>query len=329
MQKITAITFAVTCAITGQAFAESHVDRTGWPESFTVGTASQGGTYFAYGSGWANLVAEELGVSGGGEVTGGPMQNMALVHTGDVQFGMTTMGPAAESLGGTNPIAPGLQMTNACAMFPMYQTPFSVTALSSSGITSISEIPDGARIGFGPAGSTSDTYFPRMMEELGVNFERRNGGWSDLGGQLQDGLLDVIAFAAGVPVPAVSQLEVQTDVNIIEFTEEEQAKIQAAFPVSNFEISADAYTTLTAPARSVSMWNFAIANCDLPASFVNAAVEVVMSDNERMVNIHRAARSTLPENWDKNGVLKWHPGAAQWFKDNAGANIPDDMIHGM
>jgi len=328
MQKITAITFAVTCAITGQAFAESHVDRTGWPESFTVGTASQGGTYFAYGSGWANLVAEELGVSGGGEVTGGPMQNMALVHTGDVQFGMTTMGPAAESLGGTNPIAPGLQMTNACAMFPMYQTPFSVTALSSSGITSISEIPDGARIGFGPAGSTSDTYFPRMMEELGVNFERRNGGWSDLGGQLQDGLLDVIAFAAGVPVPAVSQLEVQTDINIIEFTEEEQAKITAAFPVANFDIAADAYTTLEAPARSVSMWNFAIANCDLPETFIYGVVDAVMSDNERMVNTHRAARSTLPEFWDRNTVMKWHPGAARWFSENAGASIAADMIHG-
>ena len=93
----------------------------------------QGGTYFAYGSGWANLVAEELGITGGGEVTGGPMQNMALVHTGDAQFGMTTMGPAAESLQGTNPIAPGLQMTNACAMFPMYQTPFAVTTLDVLG----------------------------------------------------------------------------------------------------------------------------------------------------------------------------------------------------
>ena len=71
-----------------------------------------------------------------------------------------------------------------------------------------------------------------MLEALGVNFERRNGGWEDLGGQLQDGLIDVIAFAAGVPVPAVSQLEVQTDVNIIEFTEEEQAKIVEEFPVS-------------------------------------------------------------------------------------------------
>ncbi|MEO1705542.1 MAG: TAXI family TRAP transporter solute-binding subunit [Pseudomonadota bacterium] len=318
----------IAATFVAPAFADGHVDRSDWPSSFTVGTASQGGTYFAYGSGWANLVAEELGLTGGGEVTGGPMQNMALVHTGEAQFGMTTMGPAAESLQGTNPIAPGLQMTNACAMFPMYQTPFSVTALSSSGIESVADIPAGARIGFGPAGSTSDTYFPRMMETLGVEFDRRNGGWTDLGGQLQDGLLDVIAFAAGVPVPAVSQLEVQTDVNIIEFTAEEQAQIMDAFPVSAFNIAADTYTTLEADARSVSMWNFAIANCDLPASFVEAVVDVVMSDNERMVNIHRAARSTLPENWDKNGVLKWHPGAAKWFEENAGASIDAAMVFG-
>ncbi|MBF9029831.1 TAXI family TRAP transporter solute-binding subunit [Rhodobacterales bacterium HKCCE3408] len=322
-----AATAAVAALVPMSALADAHEDREGWPASFTVGTASQGGTFFAYGSGWANLVAEELGLSGGAEVTGGPMQNMALVHTGEAQFGMTTMGPAAESIAGTNPIAPGLQMTGACAMFPMYQTPFSVTTLSSSGITSISEIPAGARIGFGPAGSTSDTYFPQMMEALGVEFERRNGGWDDLGSQLQDGLLDVIAFAAGVPVPAVSQLEVQTDINIIEFTEEEQATILSSFPVSDFAIDAGTYTTLEAPARSVAMWNFAIANCDLPESFVYAVVDVIMSDNERMVNIHRAASETLPENWDKNNVMMWHPGAARWFNENAGATISDEMIY--
>jgi TRAP transporter TAXI family solute receptor len=321
-------TVAVSIAVgVGATFSAIAQDRTGWPSSFTVGTASQGGTYFAYGSGWANLVANELGLSGGAEVTGGPMQNMALVHTGQAAFGMTTMGPAAESLNGTNPIAPGLQMTNACAMFPMYQTPFSVTTLKSSGITTISDIPAGAKIGFGPAGSTSDTYFPRMMETLGVKFDRRNGGWSDLGGQLQDGLLDVIAFAAGVPVPAVSQLEVQTEINIIEFTEAEQQKIMDAFPVSDYSIKAGVYKTLDHDARSVSMWNFAIANCDLPESFVYEATRIVMSDNPRMLAIHKAARSTIPENWTKNKVMKWHPGAAKWFNEN-GASIPADMIHG-
>jgi TRAP transporter TAXI family solute receptor len=325
--KITAL--AATAAICAtSAYAQSDADRTGWPDSFTVGTGSQGGTYFGYGSGWAGIVSDVLGVTGGAEVTGGPMQNMALVHTGDLAFGMTTMGPAAESIGGTNPIAPGLQMTGACAMFPMYQTPFSITVLASSGITSVSDIPAGAAIGFGPAGSTSDTYFPRMMEELGVDFDRRNGGWSDLGGQLQDGLLDVIAFAAGVPVPAVSQLEVQTDINILEFTEEEQAQIIDAFPVAAFEIAASSYTTLEAPARSVSMWNFAIANCDLPESFVYGVVDAVMSDNERMVNTHRAATSSLPEFWDRNKVMAWHPGAARWFTENAGASIDAGMIYG-
>jgi len=324
--KLTHLTAALAVATLGAAAATAQ-DREGWPDSFTVGTASQGGTFFTYGAGWANLVADELGISGGGEVSGGPFQNLANVHTGNNAFGMTTMGPAAESMRGENPIAPGLVMDKACAMFPMYQTPFSITTLSSSGITSISEIPDGARIGFGPAGSTSDTYFPQILTSLGVEYDRRNGGWSDLGGQLQDGLIDVIAFAAGVPVPAVSQLEVQTDVNIIEFTEEEQATVLADFPVSAFEISADTYTTLEESARSVSMWNFAIANCDLPASFVKAAVDVVMSDNERMVNIHRAARATVPENWDKNQVMMWHPGAAEWFNGN-GASIPADMIYG-
>jgi TRAP transporter TAXI family solute receptor len=318
---------AAAATIAAVAAGASAQDRAGWPSSFTIGTASQGGTFFVYGSGWANMVAEQLGVSGAAEVTGGPMQNMALVHTGDAAFGLTTLGPAAESLAGVNPIAPGLQMDKACAIFPMYQTPFSVTALASSGIESIEDIPAGARIGFGPAGSTSDTYFPRMLEALGVQFERRNGGWGDLGGQLQDGLLDVVAFAAGVPIPAVTQLEVQTNVNIIEFTEDEQAKILAEFPVSDFEIPAETYTTLTAPARSVAMWNFAIANCDLPESFVYEATKATMSDHARMMGIHNSAEETIFENWDKNNVLKWHPGAAKWFNEN-GATIPADMIYG-
>jgi TRAP transporter TAXI family solute receptor len=328
MRTLTTLAFTGTAVVAALTAAVATAqDRTGWPDSFTVGTASQGGTFFVYGSGWANLVAEELGITGAGEVTGGPMQNMALVHTGQVAFGLTTLGPAAESLAGNNPIAPGVAMDKACAIFPMYQTPFSIAALGSSGITSISEIPAGARIGFGPAGSTADTYFPAMLETLGVSFERRNGGWDDLGGQMQDGLIDVIGFAAGVPIPTVSQLEVQTDINLIDFTDEELAKIVDAFPVSPFAIPADTYQSLSEDANSVAMWNFAIANCDLPESFVYEATRIAMEDNARMMNVHKSAAESLPENWGKNAVLMWHPGAARWFNEN-GASIGADMIYG-
>ena len=318
---------AAGVALTLVSGVASAQDKTGWPESFTVGTASQGGTYFVYGSGFASIISEELGISGGGEITGGPMQNMALVHTGEAAFGMSTMGPANASLNGENPIAPGLKMDKACAMFPMYQTPFNVTALTSSGITSITEIPAGAKIGFGPAGSTSDTYFPEMLKTLGVDFERRNGSWNDLGSQLQDGLLDAVAFAAGVPTAAVSQLEAQTKVNFVEFTEDEQATVQSNFPVANFVVPSGTYSSQPGDLRSVSMWNFAIANCDLPESFVYEATKAVMGDHDRMMKVHKAARTTVPENWDKNTVLPWHPGAAKWFNEN-GASIDAANIYG-
>ncbi|MBS9405065.1 TAXI family TRAP transporter solute-binding subunit [Halomonas sp. TRM85114] len=304
--------------------ASAQSDRSDWPDNFTVGTASQGGTYFVYGSGWANLISDELDISGGGEVTGGPTQNLALVHGGDVAFGLTTMGPASDAVSGESPLAPGMEMDNVCALFPMYETPFSITALADSGIESISDIPDGASIGFGPAASTSDTYFPAILEELGVDFDRRNGGWSDLGGQLQDGLIDVIAFAAGIPIPAVSQLEVQTDVNIIEFTEEEQAKVLESFPVSEFMIPASTYETLEEDARAVSMWNFAIAGCNLPEDFVYEVTKLTMENNDRMMDVHRTAETSIPENIKFNTVLPFHPGAVRWYEEN-GYEIDDDL----
>jgi len=298
-------------------------DREGWPESFTVGTASQGGTYFVYGSGWANLVAEALGLSGGGEVTGGPVQNAALVQTGDLEFGMVTMGPAYDAWTGVSELAPGLEHTDLRAMFPMYQTAFSFIALEGSGIDSVEDL-DGKTVGVGPAGGTPGTYFPRFFEDLGIEVTARNGGAADLAGQLQDGLIDAFAFAAGLPFPAFSQLEAQTDVNIFGFTQEEAEKLAADFPVSVFTIPAGTYTSVEEPITTVSMWNFAVTNAAMPESLVYEIVKTVMENNDRMLEIHQAAKETLPENVDKNPFLPFHEGAVRWFEEN-GYEIPDDL----
>ena len=294
------------------------------PSSFTVGTASQGGTYFVYGSGWANLVSEELGVPGGGEVTGGPVQNAALVQTGDLEMGMVTMGPAFDALNGNSALAPGLEHDQIRAIFPMYKTAFHMVALESSGIESLSDIPDGARVGVGPAGGTPGTYWPRFFEELGKEIAVSNGGAADLASQLQDGLIDVFAFAAGLPIPAFSQLEAQVDVTFIGFTDEEVATLVESQPVSPFTIPSATYSTMEEDQDSVSMWNFAIANADLDEDFVYNVVKTVMENHDRMMSIHKAAAETVPENFDKNTFLPWHPGAVRWFEEN-GYEIPDDL----
>ncbi|MEO1193380.1 MAG: TAXI family TRAP transporter solute-binding subunit [Pseudomonadota bacterium] len=308
-------------AVVGMAMAE---DRADWPDSFTVGTASQGGTYFVYGSGWTNMVSDALGVPGGPEVTGGPVQNAALVQTGELDMAMMTMGPAQDAVDGKSALAPGLKHDKLRAIFPMYKTAFHMAALESSGIDSIESIPDGARVGVGPAGGTPGTYWPRFFEALGKDVEIRNGGAADLAGQLQDGLIDVFAFAAGMPFPAYSQLEAQVPVVFFGFTPEQAEMLAASQPVGTFTIPADTYQSQTEDHPSVAMWNFAVASSDLPDSFVYEVVKTVMENHDKMMSIHRAAEETVPENAIQNSVLPWHPGAVRWFEEN-GYEIPDNM----
>jgi hypothetical protein len=294
------------------------------PSSFSVGTASPGGVFFIYGAGWANLVTEITKVPSSAEVTDGPVQNASGVQFGDYDFGMVTMGPAKDAMEGNSPLAPGVKHDKLRAVFPMYQTGFHMIALQKSGIRTIADIPSGARVGVGPQGGTPGTYMPRILEALGKKVEIRYGSAADLIGQMQDGLIDVFAFAAGLPFPAFAQLEAEVPVNFIGFTEEEVKKIVATQPVSPFTIPAGTYKTLTENQNSVSMWNFAIANADVPADLVYQVTKIVMENHPRMMSIHSAARETLPENFVHNTFMKWHPGAVRWFEEK-GFKIPPGL----
>ena len=315
---------AIMGAIGLAAPAVAADDKSDWPDTFSVGTASQGGTYFVYGAGWANMVSEALDVPGGTEVTGGPVQNAALVQAGELDMAMVTMGPAFDAINGKSALAPGLKHDKIRAIFPMYKTGFHAVTLAGSGIKSFADIPDGAVVGVGPAGGTPGTYWPRILEGMGKNVEFRNGGAADLAGQLQDGLIDVYTWAGGLPYPAFSQLDAQADVTYFGFTADEQAAVVGSQPVSTFTIPAGTYPSLEADQLSVSMWNFAIGHADLPESFVYKVVDTVMSNNPKMLEIHKAAVETLPENFDKNTFLPWHPGAVRWFREN-GFDIPADL----
>ena len=76
------------------------------------------------------------------------------------------------------------------------------------------------------------------------------------------------------------------------------------------------------------MWNFAIANCELPESFVYAVTDVVMSDNARMVGIHSLGSETLPENWDKKHLHDVAPRCRALVHRECRRDDPADMIHG-
>jgi hypothetical protein len=53
-------------------------ERSRWPASLTVATASPGGIYAIYGEGIARIIRDIVGISAAAENTQGPAQNFAL-----------------------------------------------------------------------------------------------------------------------------------------------------------------------------------------------------------------------------------------------------------
>ena len=315
---------AAVAATFGLSPAFAQDDRADWPSSLTVGTASQGGTYFIYGTGLAGLISQNLNVNASAEVTGGPVQNATLVETGDHQIGLVTMGPAYEAWTGNSELAPGVEHKSLRALFPMYQTPFEAVALQSSGIADVTDMA-GKRVSVGPAGGTAATYWPRFFEVLGIEANISYSGANDATGQVKDGLIDAFAFAAGVPISAFAQIAAENPVNIFGFTDEQLAQILEAMPeVAEFEVPGGLYQGFPDSHKTVAMWNFAVAHQDMPESLAYEITKLVMEGNEAMMQIHATAAETIPENADKNSFMTYHPGALRYF-DEKGIEIPAEL----
>jgi TRAP transporter TAXI family solute receptor len=297
-----------------------------WPRALNMGTAAPGGTYALYGPAWGQLAQEATGVNISYRTTQGPNQNIILVQRKEVELGMVTMGVALQAWNGSAEWTQGNRFRDIRAIFPMYDTPFHGIALKSSGITKHADLA-GKSVGVGPRGGTPGTYYPLMLNHLGYQPSAvRYGSASDMAGQLQDRLLDAFLFATGVPAPAFSELEVQADVNYLDFTQDEIRKLTEKFPeMAQGTLPMGTYRKQTAPLNIVGMYNFAIAHKSLPEDLVYEITKSVLGQNARLKAAIAAASETVTANWNKNSFLPFHPGAARYLREQ-GQRVPDNLV---
>src|SRR5262249_34959500 len=75
-------TLAVIVAATLALGSPTRAGEPDWPDDLTIGAASPGGTYYAYGAGLARILTRELGLPVVMRPTEGPAENIALMESG-------------------------------------------------------------------------------------------------------------------------------------------------------------------------------------------------------------------------------------------------------
>ncbi|WP_025026844.1 TAXI family TRAP transporter solute-binding subunit [Caldalkalibacillus mannanilyticus] len=304
--------------------ATSEVTEDARPTTVKIGTASQGGTYFIYGAGLAELLQQKLGVSANVEVTGGPVHNMQLTQVRDQDIGLVTLGPAYEGFTGTGDWTDGEKMEDIRIIFPMYTTPFHWWALENAGVTKLEDIK-GQRVGVGPAGGTSGTYLPLIHAALDLNTTNVQAGASDMASQQMDGQLDIIGFSAGIPISAVSEIEAQRKIKIFGIDGDAREKVMEKYPFFfPFTIPGGTYQSAKDDIETIAMFNFGVVHKNMNSEFVYELVKAYHENQDHMIKTHVSAEEAVPEAILKNTVLPLHPGAIRYYEE-IGIQLPKEV----
>ncbi|MBL8665798.1 MAG: TAXI family TRAP transporter solute-binding subunit [Candidatus Odyssella sp.] len=293
----------------------------GQPANLTLGTARPGGTYVIYGGFVARLIAKEARIPVATRETDGPNDNIVLLSEKKIDIGMTTMGIAHQAWTASAPWTKGKKFREIRALFPMYDTPFHFVVLEKSDIRSVKDMAR-RKVGVGPKSGTPGTYFPMMFKTLGIAADFQFGGAAAMADQLIDGKIDAFAFAAGLPIDAFSMIEDERAVRFVRYTDQEIAAIRKALPeLTEATIPRTTYRQLDGDHKTLGTFNFFVAHMDMIDSLAYRITKTVMEQSGLIVKGHASAKETVPENWDRNTFLPYHPGALKYFAEK-GIKVP-------
>jgi len=290
-----------------------------------LGTSSQGGTYYVWGGGWADIIGKNVpGTDVAVEVTGGPTSNIQLIESRDMDLGFVTAWLGGEAYNGEG-WAKDQKYTKIRSIFPMYASVMHMYSLKDSGITSVSDF-NGNHVSTGGPGSTSAEAGNGLLEVLGIKPGRVSAIPTNTAVDgLRDGTIDAGFAVTGVPGPFMLDLETTHEVQHIGLTEEEMKKALEKYPYwSEGIIPKGTYKHQEEDILLPSFWNIAIASSELPEDLVYNLVKTTFEKHEELLTVDPSAKETLVENI-KYSTIPYHPGAVKYYKE-VGVEIPEHLM---
>ncbi|MFD1038985.1 TAXI family TRAP transporter solute-binding subunit [Virgibacillus byunsanensis] len=296
----------------------------GVTKNFTLGTSSQGGSYYVWGGAWSKIMNDNVSNSNiAVEITGGPSTNLQLIQSGEMELGFTTAWLAGEAYDGVG--WADKKHDKIRSLFPMYASLLHVNTLEDKSVNSITDL-EGKHLTTGMPGGTGEAATGKLVDILKLEDVKVSQMPVDAAaGNLKDGLSDANSGAFGIPAPFLLDMETSHDVSLVGFNQEEMEKLLEAVPYwSAGVIPAGSYSFHNEDINTIAFWNYAVASKDLSEDFV---YNLVKTTYEEVDGLLATVSSAQEEDFNKIEEINipLHPGALKYYKEE-GIQIPENLI---
>jgi len=285
-----------------------------------IATGGTGGVFYPYGGGLAQLLSKKLPeTQATAEVTGGSVDNVKLLGTGDAEIGFSTVDSAYDGLKGEGAYKDaGPQKIATLAV--LYPSVLHTVASKASGIKTVADIK-GKRASVGSAGSSTESIADRVLAAAGLDpmkdVTRDNLGVAESVGAMKDGKVDVFFWIGGVPTPAVKDL-VSTNASDVTFinTGDLASGLAEKYPgvYAPAVLKTGAYEGITEDLPVLGVDNVLLVPEVLDGAIVKDVLAAIFDNLAEVAAIHPVAKRLKLETAAPKTAVPYHPAAIEFYK---------------
>ncbi|MBS0533364.1 MAG: TAXI family TRAP transporter solute-binding subunit [Proteobacteria bacterium] len=289
--------------------------------TIAIGTGGTGGVYYPIGGGLANLLSKNLpNTQATAEVTGGSVDNLKLIGSGQSEIGFSMADAALDAYSGVDKFKGhkvGLQ-----TLMVLYPNVMHVVTIEGTGVNTVADLK-GKRVSTGSPGSATEVMAFRVIEAAGLDkdkdMKRERLGVAESVNAIKDHKIDAFFWVGGLPTAAVTDLGATPGVtmklvdhsDVVKKMNEKYNNLYAAT-----DIKAGTYPNQSKPNKATAVWNILVTGDKMSDQEAYNIVKLIVDKKADLVAVHKEANSFSVENQIKdNSPVPWHPGAVKFFKE--------------
>jgi TRAP transporter TAXI family solute receptor len=290
-------------------------------KAISIATGGTGGVYYPLGGGLANVLSKEIpGLQATAEVTGGSVDNLKLINSGQSELAFVMADAALDALNGEDKFK-GSKVPVRTLMV-LYPNQMHVVTIEGTGIDKLADLK-GKRVSTGSPGSATEVMAFRVIEAAGLDkdkdMKRERLGVAESVNAIKDRKIDAFFWVGGLPTAAVTDLAATPGVKMkmidhSDVVDKMNAKYGKLYAAS--VIKAGVYPSQDKDNKNTVVWNILVANANMPDEMAYKVVQTMIEKKADLVAVHQEAKSFSLDNQIKsNSSVPWHPGAVKYFTE--------------
>jgi TRAP transporter TAXI family solute receptor len=286
--------------------------------NLVMGTASVSGTWYPVGGALCASMSKADGISVNVQTSGGGVENLRTVSSGDRDIGMAMYSLGVYAMKGIEAFK-GSRLDNirGIAVFMPITAQFAVR--EGGGINSVADLK-GKRIGIGAPGSGEEVCVREILDANGLSYaevDEKLISFSEQVTAFKDRQLDSMFIITTAPTSGYLDVSSQARITILPIAGREQENVLAKYPHYYKDIvRASAYDFLSKDVDTVGIGTLLFTNAEMDADVVYRITKAMFNDADHLKGVHEALKGLSAEFSVANmGSITLHPGAERYYRE--------------